>query len=49
MGKDDGHGLIVCYYGRLVPALAVGFDDVKKRMEAQERQAGAHLATLKVC
>lgn len=33
---------------RLVPALAVGFDDVKKRMEAQERQAGAHLATLKV-
>ncbi|KAJ8659850.1 hypothetical protein O0I10_004443 [Lichtheimia ornata] len=32
---------------RLVPALAVGFDDVKKRMEAQERQAGAHLATLK--
>lgn len=38
---------LMCLF-RLVPALAVGFDDVKKRMEAQERQAGAHLATLKV-
>ena len=30
-----------------VPALAVGFDDVTKRMETQEKQALAHLATLK--
>ncbi|KAI7858821.1 nucleoporin complex subunit 54-domain-containing protein [Circinella umbellata] len=32
---------------RLVPALAVGFEDVKKRMEAQEKQAQAQMAILK--
>ena len=35
------------YIYRLVPALAVGFEDVKKRMEAQEKQAQAQMAILK--
>ncbi|ORY98951.1 nucleoporin complex subunit 54-domain-containing protein [Syncephalastrum racemosum] len=30
----------------MVPTLAVGFEDVKKRMEIQEKQAGAHSAAL---
>ncbi|KAI9247141.1 nucleoporin complex subunit 54-domain-containing protein [Phascolomyces articulosus] len=32
---------------RLVPALAIGFEDVKKRMEAQEKQALAQISILK--
>ncbi|KAI9494689.1 nucleoporin complex subunit 54-domain-containing protein [Zychaea mexicana] len=32
---------------RFVPALAIGFEDVKKRMEAQERQSLAQIAILK--
>ncbi|KAI9310139.1 nucleoporin complex subunit 54-domain-containing protein [Dichotomocladium elegans] len=31
----------------LVPTLAVGLEDVRKRMDAQEQQASAHVATLK--
>jgi nuclear pore complex protein Nup54 len=33
---------------RFVPALAVGFDDLKKRVEAQERQAKVHQAKIDV-
>ena len=32
-----------------VPALAVGFDDLQKRVEAQRQQSEAHQQKLKVC
>jgi nuclear pore complex protein Nup54 len=32
----------------MVPALAIGFDDLHKRVEAQDKQAALHQEKLKV-
>jgi len=32
----------------MVPALAIGFDGIKKRMDEQSKQTNAHEAKLKV-
>ena len=32
----------------MVPALAIGFDDIRKRTEAQMKMAGAHWNKLQV-
>lgn len=36
---------VMCSY---VPALAVGFDDVQRRVEAQRAQSAAHVEKIKV-
>jgi Nucleoporin complex subunit 54 len=35
-------------FARLVPVLAVGFEDLKKRVQAQKSQAEAQLAGMQV-
>ena len=32
-----------------VPVIAIGFDDVQKRVEAQKKQSMAQLEKIKVC
>jgi hypothetical protein len=41
-------GITECSSLRMVPVLATGWDDVKKRMDVQEQVAGVHQAKMKV-
>lgn len=40
--------LNLIFHSSMVPALAVGFDDLHKRVEAQGKQAALHQEKLKV-
>ena len=48
MGLFAAMLILICVFWSLVPVLAIGFDDLQQRVDAQTKQAAEHQEKLKV-